>query len=343
MMPPRRRYTVDMRHGLIATVSLLLLVPAAALAQQSLDGSIGSADPFTVSVSPQYPVPGGQAILSFLSATLDLNNATLTVSVGGKQLYQGSIQPVTVPLGKTGTITTIALTIATDGTQYNKLITIQPQDVSLIAEPIATAPVLYQGKPLVPLEGNVRVVAVATLRDANGKTVDPSTLSYAWTVDGAQIANSSGIGKTTIMVASPLRYRERPVSVVVQSQTGNLAGGASLSLVPGDPLVRIYENDPLLGIRYDHALSGSYSVRGTESSLYAAPFSLPKVGGKTLLQWFLNGSAAQTGSTITLRPTGTGQGSASLSLTASSGTSEVATADLSLSFGAAAKSNFFGL
>ncbi len=230
-----------------------------------------------------------------------------------------------------------------DRGQNVTVLVIQPQDVSLIAEPVASAPVLYPGKPLVPLEGTARIVAVASFKDAGGKTLDPATLSYAWTVDGAQIANASGIGKEAIIVASPLQYRERSVSVAVQSQAGNLVGGASLSLAASSPSVRIYVNDPLLGILYDHALFGTYAVSGTETDLYAAPFSLPLSGGAPVLHWFLNGAAAQSGNAITLRPSGTGQGSASLSLTASAGTMTQATANLSLSFGAAPSSNFFGL
>jgi hypothetical protein len=158
-----------------------------------------------------------------------------------------------------------------------------------------------------------------------------------------QIANSSGIGKTAIIVASPLQYRVRDVSVAIMSQDGRLVGGDALSLSATDPLLRIYENDPLLGIRFDHALSGNYTIAGSEATLFAAPFSLPTTNGAPFLQWFLDGAAAQTGNSITLRPSGKGQGDASLSLTASTGSYTTATANLSLFFGAKPSSNFFGL
>ena len=103
------------------------------------------------------------------------------------------------------------------------------------------------------------------------------------------------------------------------------------------------ENDSLLGIRYDRALSNHYAIAGAESTLYAAPFSFPTTNGVPLLQWFLNGATAQTGNSITLRPTGSGEGDASLSLVASAGAYTTATANLSLSFGSKPGSNFFGL
>lgn len=331
-----------MRHFLFQSLSLLLLLPGITVAQ-SLDGSLGNTDPFTISVNPQYPSPLSPATLSFLSSSLDLNNAILAVSVAGKEIYKGSVRPVAVMLRKVGSATSVLVSITTGGTTYRQTIVIQSQDVSLIAEPLSSAPALYGGKPLVPLEGNTRVVALAQIADAGGKIIDPATLSYSWTVDGAQIANSSGIGKSAVIVASPLQYRERSVSVIVQSQMGNLVGGASLSLAPESPSVRVYENDPLIGIRFDRALSGTYALSGTEASLYAAPFSLPLLGGAPLIHWFLDGAAAQTGSLITLRPAGSGKGTATLSLTAGADSITPATASLTVSFGASASSNFFGL
>lgn len=332
-----------MRLGLFTTLSFALLLPLAVSAQSSggLFGNTG--ETFTISATPQYPAPLSVATLSFLSNSLDLANATLTVSVNGKNIYQGAVQPVSVTLGKAGFITNVAATISAGGTNYKQTLSIQPQDVALIAEPISSSPPLYPGKSSVPLEGDVRVVAVANFRSASGQVLNPAALSYSWTVDDTKIADSSGIGKEAIMVASPLQYRARNVSVAAMNSDGTLVGGASLSLMPLDPSVRIYENDPLLGIRYDRALSDTYAINGSEATLYAAPFSFPTTSGAPLLQWFLNGSAAQTGNSITLRPTGSGQGGASLSLISSSGSFTTATANLSLSFGTSPSLNLFGL
>ncbi|MFA6502843.1 MAG: hypothetical protein WCT45_01125 [Candidatus Paceibacterota bacterium] len=332
-----------MRFNVLALSALLLFLPSFAGAQ-ALDGSTGDlGDAFTISVTPQYPTPYSQATLSFLSTSLDLANATMTVSVGGKRTYAGSVQPVNVALGRAGSVANVTVTVTSAGAVYSKNVTIQAQDVSLVAEPMSSSHALYQGKPLVPVEGGTRIVTVANIRDAGGKIVSPDSLSYTWTVDGTLIANSSGIGKGTIIVASPLKYRGRTVSVDVKSQDGALVGGAEISLSVTEPTVRVYVNDPLLGIRFDHALTDTYAIRGAEASLYAVPFSMPLVGGAPTVQWFLNGTAAQTGNTLTLRPAGTGEGRASLSLTATTNTAAVASTNLSLSFGAKPSSNFFGL
>jgi hypothetical protein len=294
-------------------------------------------------VDPQYPAPFGRAILSVLSDSIDLAGATMTVTVAGGEIYEGNAKPVAVALGKAGSITNAVVTITVGDASASQTIAVQPQDVSLVVEPVSSAPPLYPGKPLVPLEGSVRVVAVANLRGANGKATDSATYSYAWTVDNTNIAASSGIGRSALMVASPLQYRQRDVSVTVRSADGGLIGGDSLSLVPQEPSVRIYQNDPLLGIRYDRALADTYSINASEDTLYAAPFSFPITTGALLLRWFLNGAAAQTGNLITLRPSGSGEGTASLSLTASAGESTAATTDLTLLFGGPGSTNIFGL
>lgn len=332
-----------MRSRIFIFSCIALLVPFASFAQ-SIDGAISDQTgsiPFTISVRPEYPTPYGQATISFVSSSLDLANTTMTVSVGNKEIYRGATQQINIPLGKEGSVAVVKITIISGGISYSETISIQPQDVVVVAEPISSAPPLYLGKPLVPHDGSVRIVAIANFKDAGGKVLNPSTLSYSWTVDNTRIENSSGVGKTAIMVASPYPYRERTVSVIVRSQNGSLVGGDSLSLSAEEPSVHIYQNDPLLGIRFDHALTGQYPIYDTETTLYAAPFSFSTTQGNPFIQWFLNGSAAQTGNSITLHPTGNGQGNASLSLSASSGGS-LANTSLSLLFGTT-KSNFFGL
>ncbi|MDB5244827.1 MAG: hypothetical protein JWN18_697 [Parcubacteria group bacterium] len=332
-----------MRALLYALTAFALLTPGAALAQLMGTADAGSSQPFTISVGPQYPAPFSKATLSILSDSISLTNATMTVSVGGKKLYEGNAQPVAIPLGKAGVVTNVTVVVRANGSSYRQNVLIQPQDVALVSEPISSAPPLYPGKPFVPLEGDVRLVAVASLRNASGNSLDPAQLSYTWTVDGTRIDNFSGIGKSAIIVASPLQYRSREVSVVIASQDGTVVGGASTSLDPLAPSIRTYVQDPLLGILYDHAISGSYTISSAEATLYTAPFSLPTTSGSPFIQWFLNGSAAQTGRSITLRPSGEGGGAASLSVTASSGNETTATSNYSISFGTTGGSNFFGL
>lgn len=325
----------------LTVLAVALFLPLAASAQ--LAGGLGDTAPFSLTLSPQYPQPYSRASIAVQSDSLELANATMVVSVAGKEIYRGSVQPVSLMLGRAGSTTKADVTITSNGTSNSQSISIQPEEAALVAEPVSSVPPLYLGKSLVPLSGNTRVVAVANFRTASGGAIDPAALSYSWTVDDTKIANSSGIGKSTILVASPLQYRARTVSVAITSQDSNYVGGDSLTLSPQDPSVRIYESDPLLGIRFDRALSNTFAITGVESTLYAAPFSLPTSRGLPVFQWFVNGAAAQVGNSITLRPTGGGEGSSSLSLVASGDNNTTTNTSLSLTFGSAPSSNFFGL
>ncbi len=325
-----------MRYALL--VGLMLVAPMMASAQ-----NMTSMDPFNLTVTPQYPVPNSQVTLTALSASIDLANATMDVSANGKSIYKGSVRAVEVPIGGVGVLTNIRVVITSNGASASQTVSVRPQDLVLITEPLATAPPLYLGKALPPLGGSVRIVAVAGFKNGSGAALDPATLSYAWRVDDALQANMSGIGKSAIIVATPLQYRNRSVSVVVQSQDGSFVSGASLSLAPHEPTVRIYENDPLLGIRFDRALVSSYAINDAESSLYAGLYSFPTGAGTPAINWYLNGALAQSGTTITLRPTGNGKGSASLSLVAAIGDAVRATQSLQISFGAKPSTNFFSL
>ena len=331
-----------MRSVSLTALILALALPLSAGAQLGGIGATGTTDSFTLSIDDQYPAPYSRVAVSISSDSLDLAGASLSVSVGGKEIYKGSARTFAVTLGGSGSITVVKATVVYQGATYSQSLSIQPQDVALVAEPIASVPPLYPGNPSIPMGGNVRLVAVANLRDTNGKTSGAAGYAYSWTVDDTKAFNASGIGKSSIIVAAPLQYRDSKISVDVRSPDGKLVGGTSFTLSAGEPSVRIYENDPLLGIRYEHALTGSYAIKGAESTLYAAPFSFPMTDGAPLVQWYLNGSLAQTGSLITLRPAGSGEGTASLSLTASSGSSDVSQG-LSLLFGGAKSTNIFGL
>ncbi|HET9641355.1 MAG TPA: hypothetical protein VFP46_00690 [Candidatus Paceibacterota bacterium] len=329
-----------MRRHVLSLVLLLGILPGLASAQ-SLDLGV-SGDAFSISVFPTQLVPGGTATLSFVSTAIDLSSATLRVTANGREVYAGTVHDVDIALPKAGSVTTVTATVTARGAPYTKTLTLQPQDILLIVEPISTAPALYPGKPRVPLAGASRIVAMTSFRTAGGSVIGQSSLAYTWTVDGTRIANSSGIGKSSIIVASPLQYRGRTVSVAVSTQDGKLTGNASLSIAPYEPTVRLYENDPLLGIRFDRALPDAYAVAGAEAGLFAVPFSFASDGHAPFIEWFLDGASAQTGNSITLRPAGSGEGSASLSAVVSKGEAR-ATDNLQIIFGRKSAQNFFGL
>jgi hypothetical protein len=278
-----------------------------------------------------------------VSGDIDISGATMTVTINGKQIINGDAAPFSLRMGDAGRTETVAISMKTAGGTYKQVVTVTPQDVVLVAEPLASLPPLYPGRPTIPVGGSVRVVAVADIRSANGTQLDPSTLAYAWSVDGS--GAGSGVGKRSIIVSSPLEYRASTVTVTVTSPDGTLIATDSTDLTPLAPVLRIYERDPLIGIRFEAALSDTFALAGSEATLYAAPFSYPTALSAPSLSWYVAGSLAQRGGFITLRPTGKGAGTASLTVTgAQSGSVDApaASAALTVSFGKKS-SSIFGL
>jgi hypothetical protein len=119
-----------------------------------------------------------------------------------------------------------------------------------------------------------------------------------------------------------------------------VVGQASLLISPGNPLVRIYENDPLLGPLYDTALPSSVTLTDSEDTYRAVPYYFNSTPSLT---WQVNGTPSQTGPDITVRPSGSGEGTAMLGVSGSTGAlGQSAEAGLSVTFGKSG-SGFFGL
>lgn len=324
------RYTQDMLFRIFAVAGVMFAM-FFAVATPTFAAGVPA---FTLSINPRYPAPYSTAVVTPLSTVLDLSISTMSVTVNGVATYQGNVQPFPAKISAPGTKTSIVVTLTSGGQKYTEGLTLTVGDVALVKEPRSTSHPLYPGKSLVPLSGSVRVVAVPDFRTSTGVRLNPATLAYTWTVDNAILQNSSGIGKDSIIVAVPLQYRERIVSVVVKTQDGTQVSGGSVPIAGTEPTVRVYENDPLLGIRFDRALMGTFSIGGGEVSLFGVPYSFSTDGGAPAMSWLLNGSGAQQGRVLTLRPQGSGQGSASLSFSANKqSTFESASTNLSVSFG----------
>lgn len=337
---------INTMNKLIATLSLAIIgtvfivLPIHTLAR-------GTNNHLSVVISPQYPTPYQQFSLSIKSASLNILNSSFSVYVNGVYKTRG-VGTKTIKLTATGPGTymnTVAV-VSINGTKYSKSIIIRPAGVALVVEPLATAPLLYKGEPTIPSAGNIRIVAIPNFRTANGIQIQPSKLSYVWQIGNQTLGTSSGIGKSVIVIPAPLPYRNETLSVTVQTQDNIRAASASVDIAPQTPIVRIYKDDPLLGVIYNHSISGTQTIKSTEASFTVKPFGFSISSGLPVLNWYLNGNKVQTGSTITLRPQGSGQGKSSLSVTAvKKATYENASKEVSLKFGNEAykKLGIFGL
>ena len=300
-----------------------------------------STDPLTLTLSPDYPAPYQIVTVTPESSAIDLSASTITFTVNGKVVQRGSGQEsASIAVGGPGSATVVSVTAVNNGNKYTKSITIRPADVALVIEPTSTTHPFYEGAALIGSEGNLRIIAIPDLRTSKGAQIPASSLVFTWKNGDQILQSSSGIGKSVLTASAPVRYRDTVISVTVSSQDSSVVGQASALISPGDPVMRIYANDPLLGVRYETALSGTVSLTDSEATYRAVPYYFTTVPS---LVWQVNGTPSQTGQDITVRPSGNGKGTAVLGVSASSGTlGQAANATLSVLFGQGA-SGLFGL
>ncbi len=301
---------------------------------------IGTTDPLTITIDPDYPRPYQIVTITPESTLIDLSASTITFSVNGVVVQKGTgSESASIAVGGPGTVTNIKVTAVNNGQTYSKSISIHPADVALVLEPTSTSHPFYEGAALIGSEGRLRIIAVPDLRTSKGVQIPSQNLVYTWKNGEQILQSSSGIGKSVLTATAPIRYRNTTLSVTVSSQDSSVVGQASVFIAPRDPLIRIYENDPLLGVRYDTALTRAVALTSAEATYRAVPYYFTSIPSLT---WEVNGSPSQTGQDITVRPAGNGQGTAILNISGSSGSlGQSANSSLSVTFGKAV-SNLFG-
>lgn len=314
-------------RGLLIT---LLLVGAAV--GYAAHAQLTSTDPITLDLNPQYPAPYQLVSITPESSSIDLSASTVTVSVNGKVVQKGSGQEsASIPVGGPGSVTNVTVTAVTNGTTYSARISIRPADVALIVEPVSTTHPFYEGGALLGSQGSMRIIAMPDLRTSSGVQIPPANLEYVWKNGDQILESSSGIGKSVLFASAPVRYRNTTLTVTVSTPDQSVVGQSSVFIAPSDPLVRIYENDPLLGPRYETALSSAVTLTGNEATYRAVPYFFTTA---PTITWSLNGKTSQTGRDITVRPAGGGKGTALLGASASTGAlGQSASSNLSVTFG----------
>lgn len=297
-------------------------------------------DPLTVSISPDYPRPYETVTVTPRSTLIDLTSASIKIAVNGAVVMTGTgVQSVPINVAGPGLKTVVTVTATTGGKSYTKEITIRPADVSLVVEPMTTTHPFYAGAAQTAPEGRVRIIALADLRTSAGTRLNPSTLTYTWRLGNQILESDSGIGRSILTAVAPVRYRDAQITLTVSAPDNSLVAEAATVISPTDPFIRIYPTDPLLGPDFDHALQGTYAMRGAEESFRGVAYFF---GALPSLNWSVNGQGSGGDKDVTVRTTGTAAGTATVSLTArNDAVHQSVTSALRVTFGGSG-TNLFG-
>lgn len=295
---------------IIAVLLLFIfLIPSGADAQL-----FPGTNPLTLTLTPRSPRPYETVAVKVGSTVIDLAASRVTVYQDGTVIEEGSgALTAEARMGGPGSRTVIRAVAEVNGASYEATATISPSDVALIVEPASSVHPFYAGAALVAPEARVRVIALADFRDGVGNRIPAESLSYSWKVGEKALQAESGLGRSVLSASAPKQYRDAVVSVTVSTADKSRTAEQTVSIVPASPLVRIYRNDPLLGILYDAALSRDETLDGTEETFRAVPYYF---GSAPALSWTVNGAASGTDEDVTVRVTGSGAGSANLAISA---------------------------
>ena len=323
--------------------TVLLLLVAGLLSAGSVSAQdFGTVEPLSLLIAPQYPRPYETVTVAPRSNLIDLAASTITLYVNGRKTGEGSgAAGFAVAMPGPGEQANIEIVASYQNKTYSAQANIRPADVALVVEALSTTHQFYHGAPLVAPEGRVRLVAIPDIRTSPGNRIPASVLSYTWKAGDRVFTTESGIGKSVLLSEAPLRYRDATVSVVVKTQDGSVAAAASVVVAPVDPIVRMYENSPLLGPLFERAVESPFSMKEDEQGFIAVPYFFGATPGFT---WSVNGTESGTEDTITVRAGGAGAGEAMLSVLAEgSGLFSSAGFSSLIRFGEESSGGFFGL
>ena len=254
-------------------------------------------DLINISTNPKTPGPNEDVIISMNSYAVDLNTAMIIWFVNKSPSKQGIAEKtLTIHTGDLGTKTIVDITILGNTGKINKQIVIAPAEVDMLWEAQTYTPPFYKGKALPSYKSLVRVTAIPRF---NALTSDPSQYYYKWTYNKIQGAGEA-LGKNSIVI--PMGWADSKIPVAV---TVNLPGtdwsGYKLTNVSGhEPKLVLYEQAPLLGIQFDHALIAKVPKTGVGNTfnVHAVPyyFSTDNLqNGELIYTWTVNRSNVVAG------------------------------------------------
>ena len=288
--------------------------------------------------TPQYPQPGESTALIVNNTTGDAAVANYVWSVNGKTVLSGIGQNQLSLVAPTSGQDTVDVTVTdASGAVLGTLSTIiNPATVDIVWEGQTSVPPLYIGRPLPNGASPITVLAVPHIA-VGGATVPDSSLIYTWSVNSIPKAAVSGYGKSSATITPPNFGQAFTVSIHAETADGRGGADGSATIQPQTPTALIYQNAPLLGMRFDKIIAGSFPMSETEASFIAYPLF---VNNPTALteQWTLNGAPFSVDPSqpqnVTFRKTGSGSGTSAVAFSFNnpSGFLESGSASFTLTF-----------
>ncbi len=327
----------QMRHwiktigcGLALVLSFLSVSSFAGAQTTPLDAAF-----VTLTLSPRIPAPGETFIARLESSVYDLDRATISWYFNDtlKGSAVGLKQIAMAPAKNQTSVNVTALLQLFDGTRIRKDVSYSTGNVDIFWQSTSTVPPFYRGKSLYPSEGSVTLIALPDFKNSSGTVIPASTIIYTWTQNGRVLGEQSGTGKFALVLNGGVKDGDTVIQVEAETVDGSKHGAGTLRIAPSPSKVLLYENNPLYGVRFEHALTDSINLSTSEFSLYAAPYYFDLNPAGMSYVWSVNGKPTnQDGAVALFRQPPTGEGVSLVHLIVQQGAKVLQKAEAELTF-----------
>lgn len=300
----------------------------------------GVEEQISVTILPSVPKPNEVVTISIETYSFDLNKSEISWYINDVLTESGTgLKSFTLQAPESGERMIVRATINKElGGTISKSFTIAPADVDLVWQADTYSPPFYKGKSLFTRQSTITLNAIPNFVNLNtGQTIPSSSLVYEWKYNGDVLPNSSGQGRDRLEITGDIIARPISITVTVSAIGSDLQARTSLTINTFDPEIVLYENNPIYGVMFEKALSGSFMINRNEMEISAVPysFSAENRDDDTLTyKWLLNGQTIQTYGNrkdLVFRKTTESTGKANISITTNNEDKFLQTANTSFS------------
>ncbi|PIT90860.1 hypothetical protein COU17_03650 [Candidatus Kaiserbacteria bacterium CG10_big_fil_rev_8_21_14_0_10_49_17] len=249
-----------------------LVVPFLVYAQVALPTD-SSTDTLTITTNPEYPRPFSVAEIRIQSFSVDLNQLTISWFLNGTLQKEGVGERTflfqTGGIGEKATVRIVAR--SSIGVIADEVVEITPASVDLIWQGRTYTPPFYRGRSVVSAEALVDIVAFPQII-LNNRFLQDDEVTYTWKKDGEVLGEYSGYGKNTLLIQAPFQGSATTIEVLATAGGGAVNAEGVAVIEPIEPFIRVYENDPLLGVQFHKAITGTLIPTSNDVTVTAYPF-----------------------------------------------------------------------
>jgi len=314
---------ISLRVSLLFILSLaFFVVPLPSYGQVALPAD-SSAETLTVAINPEHPRAFSLVEVSIQSFSVDLNQVTISWFLNGVRQKEGvGERTLLFQTGGIGEKSTVRIVASSPiGVIADEVVEIIPASVDLIWQGRTYTPPFYRGRSVVSAEALVDIVAFPQMI-LNNRFLQDDEITYTWKKDGEVLGEYSGYGRNTLLIQAPFQGSATTIEVLATAGGGAVNAEASVVIEPIEPFIRVYENDPLLGVQFHKAITGTLIPTSNDVTVTAYPFffSVENRNSSALsYEWLANDTPIDS--------LGNDRGSINIAV----GDGQVGTADLSLS------------